>query len=429
MRAEIISIGTELLLGHTINSDAAIVAARLAEAGIDVTNMQTVGDNAERLEAALELAQARSQLIITTGGLGPTDDDLSKETVARFCGRPLVEYPQAAQALRKYFGSRPVSKSQAKQTMLPEGSILLPNNLGTAPGCVVPFGVNQHIVMLPGPPAELTAMLESLDELFLSGISEGVIHSVIIRTFGIGEGAAAEIVRDLMKSANPTVAPYASGGEMFIKVTAKGPDLHSAKAACAPAVEEICTRLGDVVYGTDVESLEAVVVNDLIARGLSVATAESCTGGLLAKRITDCPGASEIFSLGVVTYANAAKEEVLAVPPGMLAAWGAVSPQVAKQMAVGIRMLARSTFGVGITGIAGPAGGTPDKPVGLVYIALADKEGCRIRKMEPLGAYPGRSRVRERAASHALDMLRRILAGLPEPVAEGRLMLFRQPGV
>lgn len=417
MKAEIISVGTELLLGHTINSDAAIVARMLAEMGFDLLHAQTVGDNYGRLAEALRQAAARSDIIITTGGLGPTDDDITRNVVADFAGAPLVEDAGALARLKEYFATRPMSANQTRQALVPEGAELFPNSVGTAQGYAVRVSSGAIIIMLPGPPSELTKMLETGVRPYLARFSSDVIFSMQIRTFGIGEGAAAEKIRDLMENANPTVAPYAHDGEMFVKVTAKAKTEGQCRKLCEPVVADICQRLGDVVYGIDVPSLENVVVDQLKAQGKSLATAESCTGGLLAKRITDIPGSSAIFGFGVVTYANEAKERLLMVPSLILMEHGAVSPETARAMAKGIQMVANSHLGIGITGIAGPDGGAKAKPVGLVYIALATPDNCYIREMRPVGRYLGRQWVRERAASHALDMARRYLAGLPVELA------------
>lgn len=413
MWAEIISVGTELLLGHTINSDAAIIGRELASLGFDLVNAQTVGDNSQRLAAALKLAASRSDIIFTSGGLGPTDDDLTKSVIADFAGVPLVENSEALGRLKEYFGERKMGENQFRQAFLPEGAVMFTNTIGTAPGCAVATNSGKIVVMLPGPPAELKSMLEQAVRPYLLDLSTSVIHSTIIRTFGIGEGDAAERISDLMANLNPTVAPYAHGGEMFVKITAKAKAVADAEALCQPVVQEVRNRLGDVVYGQDVDSLEQVVVRELINTGRQIATAESCTGGLLAKRITDQPGASEVFQLGLVTYASAAKEKLLAVPKTLLCEHGAVSPQVARAMANSARELAESDFGVGITGIAGPDGGSANKPVGLVYIAFASAGECLVHEMRPWGKYLGRQWVRERAASMALDMVRRYLFGLP----------------
>lgn len=400
------------MLGRTVNQDASILAAALADIGIDLLHVQTVGDNAARLEQALDLAASRSQIIITSGGLGPTDDDLTKAVAAKFAGVSLVEYPEATAQLREYFGDRPMSANQIRQAFLPAGSTMFPNSMGTAPGCATPLANGGYVILLPGPPGELKAMLDRSVIPFLLRLSDSTLHQIDIRTFGIGEGAAAELIADLMQGVNPTVAPYASGGEMFVRVAAKAKDKGAALALCRPVANEVRARLGDVVYGENVPSLEAVALDLLLASRKTLATAESCTGGLLAKRLTDLPGSSGAFLMGLVTYSNAAKEKLLQVPAEMLAAYGAVSPEVAIAMAENTRRLAGSDLALGITGIAGPGGATPAKPLGLVYIALADGRQTWLHEMKPRGRYAGRAWVRERAASTALDMLRRVLSNL-----------------
>ena len=426
MKAEIISVGTELLLGHTVNSDAAHVARELAAFGFDLEHVQMVGDNAGRLEGALREALARSSLVVCTGGLGPTDDDLTKETVARVAGLPLEEDAESLARLREYFGTRPMGANQLKQALLPRGSEVFPNSVGTAPGCAVPVGAEKFVLLLPGPPSELLPMLAGSVRPFLERRTGAVIVSSMIRTFGIGEGAAAERIRDLTRGGNPTAATYATEGEMFVRVTAKAGDEDAARALAAPLVDAVCERLGDVVYGVDVPSLEAVVVTGLARAGLRLVTAESCTGGLLAKRITDQPGASAVFETGLVTYANAAKTRLLGVPEAVLAAHGAVSPETAAWMAQGARLCQGGDLGIGITGIAGPEGGSPEKPVGLVCIALSAPDGIWVRVMRPQGRYLGRAWTRLRASSHALDLVRRRLAGLP--LEAGRMDSLMEKG-
>lgn len=420
MNAEIISVGTELLLGHTINTDASFVARELSAIGVNLLFACTVGDNPGRLRAALEEALGRSDVVITTGGLGPTDDDLTKETIADVAGVPLVEHEDSLRRLEAYFKGRPFGKNQRKQVLLPEGSTAFPNDIGTAPGCGVRTATGRIIVMLPGPPSELVPMLQHYVVPFLSGENHAVIHSSMIRTFGLGEGAGALKIADLTDAANPTAATYAKENEMFVRVTARADSDEEAEALCRPVVEEICRRYGDVVYGVDVDNLESMVVRLLRERGLFVATAESCTGGLVAKRITDVPGASDVFGMGLVTYANEAKMKLLGVPAALLEAHGAVSEPVARAMAEGVRAVSGSDIGIGITGVAGPTGGTPEKPVGLIYIALSAGERTFVRKMTPPGRVHSRIWLRERAASTALDMVRRHLCGLPlEPADPG----------
>lgn len=413
MDAEIIGVGTELLLGHTINSDAAYVARELANLGINVFHSQVVGDNPKRLENSLREALSRSDIVITTGGLGPTADDLTKETVALVAGVPLVQDAASTAQLNEYFGQREMTANQKKQTMFPAGATIFPNPNGTAPGCAVPCGDGKFIIMLPGPPRELLPMLEKSVRPFLCQLGNYAIYSGIIRIFGTGEGKVAQILGSLLDSSNPTAATYAGEGELFVRVSARAENYEQAKKLVQPLIATICVKLGSVVYGIDVPSLEDVVVKELEKTVQTIATAESCTGGLLAKRLTDVSGASNVFEMGLITYANRVKSQLLDVPKEVLESVGAVSPEVARYMAENVRKLANSDFGVGITGIAGPSGGSPQKPVGLVYICVANEQNTYMRIMQPEGRYLGRQWVRQRAASHALDMVRRLLCGLP----------------
>lgn len=412
MNAEIISVGTELLLGHTINSDAADVAQELSVLGINLLYSCTVGDNPERLREAVLTALGRSDLVITTGGLGPTGDDLTKETVAKASGKKLVLHQESLTRIERYFKGRVLGETQKKQAYLPQGCTVLPNDRGTAPGCAFRTDAGKIVVMLPGPPSELNTMLKSYAVPFLAAEEKACIVSRIVRVFGLGEGYVAEQITDLCARPNPTCATYAKAGEMFVRVTARAQDEETAARMCEPVVEDLKKRLGDAVYGIDVESLEEAVVKELAAQKKTAATAESCTGGLLSKRLTDIPGSSGVFHMGAVTYANEVKTQLLGVPEETLREYGAVSPQTARAMAKGIRECSGADFGVGITGIAGPGGGTPEKPVGLVYLALDDGEACWVRKMDGAARRQGRGYLRNLAASNALDMLRRRLLHL-----------------
>lgn len=412
MYAEIISVGTELLLGHTINSDAAYVARELSALGINLLYSCTVGDNPERLEAALQTALDRSDIVITTGGLGPTGDDLTKETIAKTAGKKLVLHQESLDRIVAYFKGRVMGESQKKQAMLPEGCAVFPNDCGTAPGCGFQTANGKTMIMLPGPPSELIPMLKNYAVPFLAKESGAVIVSRIVRVFGLGEGYVAEQITDLTEGTNPTAATYAKDGEMFVRVTARAKDEAAASALCEPVVDELQRRLGDFIYGIDVESLEELVVKELTRRGLHLACAESCTGGLLASRITDIPGSSAAFQMGAVTYANEIKTLLLDVPEETLRQYGAVSEQTARAMAEGIVRKSGSELGIGITGIAGPGGGTPEKPVGLVYLALCDGKQTWVRKMPGNNAKKGRRYLRWLAASNALDMVRRYLFDL-----------------
>lgn len=407
MNAEIISVGTELLLGDVVNTDTAIVARALTTIGVNLLHTTTVGDNPDRLKQAIDLALSRSDLVVTTGGLGPTDDDLTKETIANAAGQPLEESSEIRAHIERYFTGREISANQYKQAMLPRNCHLLPNDHGTAPGCVCTTPQGKEIAMLPGPPSELEPMLQNHLIPYLQRDAAEFIQSHKIRVFGRGEGDVAQQLEAFTDRANPSVATYASDGEMYVRVTAKASSQEEAETLCQPVVKEICDCLGDFVYGVDVDSLEQCVVNLLRERHLTIATAESCTGGLLAKRLTDIPGSSEVFEMGAVTYSNRIKSLLLDVPEDLLTQYGAVSEPVARAMAEGVRRKAGSHLGVGITGIAGPDGGSEEKPVGLVYIALSDGKQTLVRKMPGGGMLRTRNYYRLRAASTALDMIRR----------------------
>ena len=413
MQAEVVSVGTELLLGQTVNTDTTIVAKALSMLGIDLLYAAVVGDNVKRLEKAVHDALERSDILITTGGLGPTGDDLTKETVAAAAGKALALHEPSYKRLMEYFARGGLSENQIKQAMLPEGCTVLQNDNGTAPGCAFQTAAGKLVVMLPGPPSELEPMLQNYAVPYLAQFQSAVIASHSVHVFGRGEAAVAEMIADLTENSNPTAAPYAKEGEMFVRVTAKAATQAEADALCAPVVEEIRRRVGSFVYSVDVDSLEALVVDALRAVGKTLATAESCTGGLLAKRITDVAGSSDVFEMGCVTYANRVKEKLLGVPHETLEAHGAVSEETARAMAEGIVRASGADIGVGITGIAGPGGGTAEKPVGLVYIALSDGKSTWVAKRQPAGRMKSREWHRHCAASKALDMVRRYLAGLP----------------
>lgn len=413
MNAEILSVGTELLLGQTVNTDTTIIAKELSGIGINLLYAATVGDNPQRLKQSVREALERSDLLITTGGLGPTGDDLTKETVAEAAGKRLVLHEECYQHLLAQFPEGKMSANMEKQVWLPEGCHVLLNDNGTAPGCAFETEEGKLVMMFPGPPSELEPMLKNYAIPYLARKSREVIASHNVHVYGRGEAPVAMLIDDLTQGSNPTAAPYAKEGEMFVRVTAKAGTQAEADAMCGPVIQEIRNRVGNFVYSVDVESLEELVVQELQAQHKTIATAESCTGGWLSKRITDVSGASQVFETGCVTYANSAKERLLGVPHETLERYGAVSEQTARAMAEGIRALAGSSLGVGITGIAGPEGGTAEKPVGLIYIALSDGETTWIKARKPFGRKKDREWHRYVAASEALDMVRRYLQGFP----------------
>lgn len=404
--AEIICVGTELLLGDIVNTNAAYISRRLAELGISLYNQTVVGDNPERLKNALYQAASRSELIIMSGGLGPTYDDLTKETTAEFFGKQLIRDEAIIERLRAYFAEtgRTMTSNNEKQADIPEGSFVFVNNYGTAPGiCIEDTLSGVTVIMLPGPPRELEPMFAEEVMPYLASRSSSVLVSRNIHIFGMGESAVENILSSLMKNSNnPTIAPYCIAGEVRLRVTAKAGDKDSASAMCDKTVEKILeTEVKDAVYGIDCDSIEQILVKRLIQSGKKIAVAESCTGGLIAKRITDISGCSEVFLGGGVTYANSAKEKILGVSHTSLEKYGAVSEQVAIEMARGIRASLKSDIGISTTGIAGPTGGTPEKPVGTVYVGISSEKG-EYAKLLHLSSKRDRAYIRTLAASNAL---------------------------
>ena len=411
--AELIAVGTELLLGNIANTDAQMISQGLSELGIHVYYHTVVGDNPARLRSAVEIARRRADILITTGGLGPTCDDLTKQTLAQVFGRELVFDEPSAQRIRSYFQrlhpDRPMTENNLQQAMLPEGCTIFANDWGTAPGCAFEAeGV--RVIMLPGPPRECRAMFTHRALPYLRALADGTIVSRTLKIFGMGESSVEALLRERMNAmTNPTLAPYAKEGEMELRITAKAPTEAEARDLIAPVEEELRDLLGDVIYGADVKSLEEVAFALMEAQGLTFGTAESCTGGLVAKRMTDLPGASAVLKGGVVSYTDEVKHNVLGVPQALLDQYGAVSPQVAEAMARGTRRVLGCDLAVASTGVAGPDPDERGNPVGLVYLALAAPDGAWVRKIQ-LGL--GRERVRHVAASHAFDLARRYLSGL-----------------
>lgn len=402
---ELISVGTEILLGDILNTDAQYLSIELAKLGISVIHQSTVGDNRERLLAQLDEAAKRSDIIILSGGLGPTPDDLTKEVCCEFFGKEMFLHEPTVEKIKKYFSSKGIEMAQnnLKQAMLPKDCVIFPNDNGTAPGMAIEKdGV--HILVLPGPPRELKPMFQNCAVPYLMQFSDRIIVSHNIRTFGIGESSMAEMVNDLFDARNPTVAPYAKDGEALLRVTAMAMTKEDAESLCEPVIEEIKKRLDAYVYGVDYNCIEEAAVAMLKEHHLKVATAESCTGGLIAKRITDVPGASEVFECGIISYANEIKHKVLGVSEDDLNKYGAVSEPVAKQMAQGALKVSGADIAVSVTGIAGPDSDSTSKPVGLVYIGLADKENVWVREIRT--SRRDRSYNRYVSASNALNMIR-----------------------
>ncbi|SHH76337.1 nicotinamide-nucleotide amidase [Sporobacter termitidis DSM 10068] len=412
--AEIIGVGTELLLGNIANTDAQDVSRALSEIGVNVYFHTVVGDNPERLKQAVAIARARADIIITTGGLGPTCDDLTKQTLAEAFGKKLIFNEDEAEQIRAFFKTRlhnmELTENNYQQAYLPEDCTIFHNGCGTAPGCAFESG-GTHVLMLPGPPRECRAMLESCALPYLKKLSDAEIHSHNIHIFGLGESAVEARLRDMMLALeNPTLAPYAKDSEVLLRVTARARSKEEAESMMAPVLEKVRAVLGDIIYGIDTETLENTAVGLLKEKNKTLSCAESCTGGLLAKRLTDIPGASRVFPGSITTYATETKTAILGVDAGLIREKGVASREVAEQMALQVREKFGSDLGVGITGIAGPDSDDSGLAPGTVFVALATPDGLWCRSL----ALPfDRARVRTAASSHALDMIRRHLTGLP----------------
>ena len=410
MKAEIVCVGTELLLGDIVNTNAAYLAKELAAAGIDVYHQSVIGDNPQRLEAELTGALSRCDLVITTGGLGPTYDDLTKETAARLFHREMELNLPSLERIEAFFRKidRPMTENNRKQAMIPRGARVLSNDNGTAPGILLEED-GRTLVLLPGPPREMQPMFQKEVLPYLCERSGSVLVSRNVHIFGMGESQVEDILRPMMERlTNPTVAPYAKEGEVLLRVTAKAKDRAEALARIDPVIADIRKALGPVIYGIDVGSLQAAAVQALAARGLTAATAESCTGGAIAARFTAIPGASAYFRCGVVSYSNESKVKLLDVNPADIERYGAVSEQVARQMAEGARRAADADYAVATTGIAGPTGGSAEKPVGTVWIAVSSPERT-VALLKQCGT--DRGQIIDRASAFAVGLLRDCLNG------------------
>jgi nicotinamide-nucleotide amidase len=412
MVAEILSVGTELLLGQIIDSNAAYLGRTLAGLGIDLFYKSTVGDNEGRVIDTLRRAKDRADLIITSGGLGPTEDDLTKECIARVFDEELVMHEPSLEQLHGFFARRGVSMPErnAKQALVYQHGRTLENPNGTAPGALLEKD-GKIVISLPGPPNEMIPMVENHVIPFLTERLQGqrqYLVTRVVRFIGIGESAVEERVQDLIRSTNPSLAPLAHTGEVHLRIGAKADSPEAAEALIQPMEAELRRRLGRFIYGVDRTTLEAAVVQLLKGRGKTVACAESCTGGGLGARLTSIPGSSAAFLGGVVSYSNDAKVRLLGVDPALLAQHGAVSAPVAEAMARGARERLGADLAVSITGVAGPDGGTPEKPVGLVYIGVATAERVYAQENHFIGI---REDVRRRSTQVALQLIREELLG------------------
>lgn len=408
MKAEIISVGTEILLGSLVDTNAAFIAEKMASLGISISRISAVGDNWQDIYQALEESLGRVDLIIVSGGLGPTEDDITKEVLSRLMGEDLVlDEAALAEIRRRLRGHRIPEKAIQNQAMIPASAKRIPNPVGTAPGIILEKD-HKTIILLPGVPREMKRMMEKeLYPYLLSRLgTKELISSRILKVWGMGESQVNQKIADIMlRQSNPRIGLLAKRGEVHISITGKfPPELVGEKIKTVE--EEIRERLGSSIWGVDEETLEGVVSRLLKKRDLRIAVAESCTGGLVSHRLTNIPGSSDYFSYGIIGYSNQAKSTFLGVPASLIEKKGAVSSQVAKKMAQGVRKAERTDLGLGITGIAGPSGGSRNKPVGLVYIALSSSEGEICERFLFRG---GREDIKWKASQGALDMLRRYL--------------------
>ncbi len=415
MTAEILCIGTELLLGNITNGNARWLAEQLAALGIPHHRQSVVGDNRERLMAEVREAAGRCRVLITTGGLGPTPDDLTTRTLAAAFDTPLVEHPEIWAEIQARISARGrvCSPSNRQQAFLPQGAQVLPNPTGTAPGMIwtPPAGAGIQpgftVLTFPGVPSEMEAMWHASAEPWLraTGLAEGVFASRMLRFWGVAESTLADQVADLLESDNPTLAPYAGAGEVKLRLTARAASRAEAEALLVPLEAEIRSRTGTACFGFDDDSLASVVLEQLRRRGETVAVAESCTGGGLGAALAAVPGASDVFLGGVIAYANAVKQCLLGVPAALLESHGAVSDSVATAMAEGARRATGATWAIAVTGIAGPGGGSIVKPVGLVHLAIAGPDGCSSEGVR-FGSSRGRAWIQRLTAGEALHRLR-----------------------
>lgn len=411
MITELIAVGTEILLGNIVNTNSAYLSEKCAQLGLSVYYQTVVGDNEERMKQTIQSAFDRSDMVILTGGLGPTKDDLTKEVTAEVMGLPLIEDPHSRERIEKYLKEyeknnpqRRITANNYKQALIPEGALVLDNHNGTAPGLIIEKD-GKTAILLPGPPNELKPMFEEEVFPYLRKRQPEIIYSKMVKICGIGESQVAEDIQDLIDSQNnPTIAPYAKTGEVHLRITAKGENEKECQKLIKPVVRELKARFGKNIFATDEKkTLEEAVVDMLKDQGLTLALAESCTGGAVASRIVNVPGASSVFVQGFVTYSNRAKRKFLLVKKSTLKTEGAVSAKCAKEMAKGGCHAAKADICLSITGIAGPNGGTKEKPVGTVFMGCCYNDKTITREYHFTG---NRGKIREQSAAHALALLR-----------------------
>ncbi|GAA0178135.1 competence/damage-inducible protein A [Clostridium sediminicola] len=406
MRAEILAVGTELLLGNIVNTNAQFLSQRLADLGIDVYRHTVVGDNPDRLKNAIKEAFERADLVITTGGLGPTKDDLTKEIAFEYFNKKAVLNKESLEKIEKYFEklNRDMVDSNKKQAYFPKDVTILANDVGTAPGCAIDEK-GKILILLPGPPREMKPMFENHVITYLSKYSEDVLTSKILRVMGIGESKAEEMIKDIIDGqSNPTIAPYAKEGEMIFRITAKAKCEEEGYKLIEPVEKEIRERLGIAVYAEGETTLETTVGEMLVKNHLTISVVESCTGGLLSGTIINYPGISKVFLEGAVTYSNDAKMKRLGVSKKTLEEHGAVSRETAEEMAKGMAQRAETNIAISTTGVAGPGGGTKEKPVGLVYVGLYINGEVKSKEFHLVG---NREKIRYTTVMRAIEWLRR----------------------
>ncbi|MGN1032525.1 MAG: competence/damage-inducible protein A [Intestinibacter sp.] len=405
MKAEIITVGTEILLGDILNTNCRYLSRELAAMGIEMYYQITVGDNEARLLSTLEESLNRSDIVICTGGLGPTEDDITKEVCAKYFGYDLVLHQPSLDAMMerlKYVNGEP-TKNNMKQAYLPKEAYILKNDHGTAPGCIMEKN-GKIIVVLPGPPKEMEPMFENYAKPYLSKLTDEVIESEVLRVIGVGESRVENDILDIIDTqTNPTIATYAKGYECTLRITAKAKTSEEAKALIKPMSDEMKRRFGQSLYATGETSIEEVVAKMLVDKNLTIAVAESCTGGLVSSELVSYPGISSVFMEGCVTYSNEAKMKTLGVKQETLDTYGAVSSQCAEEMAIGVAKRYNTNIGISTTGIAGPDGGTDEKPVGLVYFGFYINGKVISKRCEFNG---GRQGIRTRATKFILNDLR-----------------------
>lgn len=409
MVVELISVGTEILLGNIVNTNAAFLSEKCAALGLSCYYQSVVGDNEERLCNTIQTALDRSDIVILSGGLGPTQDDLTKECVAKVLGKELVLDEHSRKRIEDFFTSRgyEITDNNWKQAYAPEGAIIIDNENGTAPGLIVPAD-GKHVLLLPGPPNELLPMFEQQMMPYLNKLEPGVICSTTVKLCGVGESKVETEILDLIeKQSNPTIAPYAKTAEVHLRVTAKADSEEEAKVMMQPVIEELQKRFGNHVYTLDeTVTLEKALVDLIIQKELTVGTVESCTGGMISARLTNVPGVSAVLKNCFVTYSNKAKRKLVGVKKETLEKHGAVSKQVAKEMAKGLAAIHKTDVAIAVTGIAGPDGGSEEKPVGLVYIACCV---CGVTTVKGYQFSGNRNKIRENTVARALIQARKCI--------------------